>query len=415
MTAEQRTELEIIARSTSRPHREVRHAKALVMAADGVANSEIAERLGVGRGSVLAWRARFETEGVERIGKVAKGRGRKPSIPQETIDAIVHDTLHTTPDAETHWSCRSMAAHAGVSKAMVQRIWSSRGIKPHLVRTFKLSNDPHFEEKLVDVVGLYLDPPERAVVLCVDEKSQIQALDRTQPSLPMKKGRGGSMTHDYKRNGTTTLFAALDTASGKVTGLCLSRHRHKEFLVFLKMLDGQVPKGLDVHLVLDNYGTHKHPNVKTLVGQAPPLPSSLHAHVELVAQPRGALVPGADRQGHPPRRVPERRSPHRCDRRVRRQAQRRSQAVHLDGERRIDHREGGTRASGAQGSVGSMRRHCTSSVGTKAWMPENRATPSWSSCPSRRSRTADLPMATVSAPKTANTTAAQPIRRSMAT
>jgi transposase len=262
MTAEQRSELERIARSSSRPHREVRHAKGLLLAADGVANATIAERVGVGRGTVLAWRARFEADGVERIGKVAKGRGRKPSIPQETIEKIVHDTLHTTPESATHWSCRTMAAHAGISKAMVQRIWSSRGIKPHLVRTFKLSNDPRFEEKLVDVVGLYLDPPERAVVLCVDEKSQIQALDRTQPSLPLKKGRAGTMTHDYKRNGTTTLFAALDAATGQVMGLCLSRHRHKEFLAFLKLIDGQVPKGLDVHLVLDNYGTHNHPNVK---------------------------------------------------------------------------------------------------------------------------------------------------------
>jgi transposase len=260
---------EKIARSTSRPHREVRHAKALVMAADGVANTEIAGRLGVGRGTVLAWRARFETDGIERIGKVAKGRGRKPSIAQETIEAIVHDTLHTTPPSETHWSCRSMAAHAGISKAMVQRIWSSRGIKPHLVRTFKLSNDPRFEEKLVDVVGLYLDPPEHAVVLCVDEKSQIQALDRTQPGLPIKKGRAGTMTHDYKRNGTTTLFAALDAATGKVTGLCLSRHRHKEFLVFLRVIDAQVPKGLDVHLVLDNYGTHNHPNVEKWLAKHP--------------------------------------------------------------------------------------------------------------------------------------------------
>lgn len=269
MTAEQRGELELIARSPSRPHREVRHAKALVMAADGVANTEIARRLGVGRGSVVAWRARFETDGLERIGKVAKGRGRKPSIPQEVIEAIVDDTLHTKPPAETHWSCRSMAAHAGISKAMVQRIWSSRGIKPHLVRTFKLSNDPRFEEKLVDVVGLYLDPPKRAVVLCVDEKSQIQALDRTQPSLPIKKGRAGTVTHDYKRNGTTTLFAALDAATGKVTGLCLSRHRHKEFLVFLKVIDGRVPKDLDVHLVVDNYGTHNHPNVQAWLTRHP--------------------------------------------------------------------------------------------------------------------------------------------------
>jgi transposase len=269
MTAEQRAELETIARSTSRPHREVRHAKALLMAADGVANSEIAERVGVGRGSVLAWRSRFETGGVNRIGKVAKGRGRKRSISQEAIEAVVADTLHSTPPAETHWSCRSMAVHSGMSKATVQKIWSSRGIKPHLVRTFKLSNDPRFEEKLVDVVGLYLDPPQRAVVLCVDEKSQIQALDRSQPSLPMKKGRAGTMTHDYKRHGTTTLFAALDAATGKVTALCLSRHRHKEFLVFLKVIDGQVPKGLDVHLVLDNYGTHNHPNVQAWLAKHP--------------------------------------------------------------------------------------------------------------------------------------------------
>jgi transposase len=269
MTVEQRAELETIARSTSRPYREVRHAKAVLMAADGVANAEIAKRVGVGRASVLAWRSRFETDGVERIGRVAKGRGRKRTISQEAIEAVVHDTLHSTPPAETHWSCRSMAAHAGMSKATVQKIWSSRGIKPHLVRTFKLSNDPRFEEKLVDVVGLYLDPPERAVVLCVDEKSQIQALDRTQPSLPIKKGRAGTMTHDYKRNGTTTLFAALDAATGKVTGLCLSRHRHKEFLVFLKVIDGQVPKGLDVHLVLDNYGTHNHPAVKAWLAKHP--------------------------------------------------------------------------------------------------------------------------------------------------
>src|SRR5919202_4687041 len=269
MTVEQRAQLEVIARSSVRAHREVLHAKALLMAADGVANTEIAQQIGVGRGTVLAWRARFEAEGIERIGKVAKGRGRKASIPQEKVEAIVHDTLHPPPTAETHWSCRSMAAHAGISKAMVQRIWSSRGIKPHLVRTFKLSNDPRFEEKLVDVVGLYLDPPERAVVLCMDEKSQIQALDRTQPSLPMKKGRAGTMTHDYKRNGTTTLFAALDVLTGVVIGLCLSRHRHKEFLVFLKVIDGQVPKDLDVHLVLDNYGTHNHPNVKKWLAKHP--------------------------------------------------------------------------------------------------------------------------------------------------
>jgi len=160
--------------------------------------------------------------------------------------------------SESRTTASNLAASASARRWLARR----RRFNACLVRTFKLSNDPRFEEKLVDVVGLYLDPPERAVVLCVDEKSQIQALDRTQPSLPMKKGRAGSMTHDYKRNGTTTLFAALDAATGKVTGLCLSRHRHREFLVFLKVIDAQVPNGLDVHLVLDNYGTHNHPNVK---------------------------------------------------------------------------------------------------------------------------------------------------------
>jgi transposase len=178
-------------------------------------------------------------------------------------------TLHETPAGETHWSCRSMAARAGVSSATVQRIWSARGIKPHQVKTFKLSNDPRFEEKLVDVVGLYLNPPENAIVLAMDEKSQIQALDRTQPSLPIKPGRAGTMTHDYKRNGTTTLFAALDVLSGSVIGQCLARHRHVEFVKFLRTIDREVPKGLQIHLILDNYATHNHPNVKAWLAKHP--------------------------------------------------------------------------------------------------------------------------------------------------
>jgi transposase len=166
------------------------------------------------------------------------------------------------PENSTHWSTREMAKAAEVSQSTVQRIWSANGIKPHLVRTFKLSTDPKFEEKLVDVVGLYMDPPENAMVLCVDEKSQVQALDRTQPGLPMKKGRCGTMTHDYKRNGTTTLFAALDVLTGKVIGSCKKRHRHEEFLSFLKQVDRVTPTDLDLHVVLDNYATHKHPDVK---------------------------------------------------------------------------------------------------------------------------------------------------------
>ena len=261
LTEGQRKILENMAKSRTAAHREVTRAKALLLAGQGVANTAIAARLGVSPSSVVSWRSRFCEEGLAQLGKVRAGRGRKASIPAEKVDAIVHATLHAKPAGETHWSCRSMAKSQGVSPATVQRIWSARGLKPHRVKTFKLSNDKRFEEKLVDVVGLYLDPPDKAVVLCMDEKSQIQALDRTQPSLPMKKGRAGTMTHDYKRNGTTTLFAALNVLTGMVIGQCLPRHRHGEFLKFLRRIDREVPKGLAIHLILDNYATHKHENV----------------------------------------------------------------------------------------------------------------------------------------------------------
>ncbi len=261
--------LEVLARSSSAPHQQVRRAQALLMAAAGEANTRIAERLGVTVVTVRSWRARFAQAGLADLGVIRPGRGRKPSIPAEKVEAIVHATLHEKPVGETHWSCRSMAKAQGVSPATVQRIWSARNIKPHRVKMFKLSNDKRFEEKLVDVVGLYLNPPEKAIVLSMDEKSQIQALDRTQPSLPMKKGRAGTMTHDYKRNGTTTLFAALDVLTGTVIGECLPRHRHIEFLKFLRRIDREVPKGLQVHLILDNYSTHKHENVKKWLAKHP--------------------------------------------------------------------------------------------------------------------------------------------------
>ena len=259
MSEGQRVALEALARSQVAPHRQVQRAKALLMAGDGQANSHIAFDLEVTVTTVRSWRERFAEEGLAKLGEVRKGRGRKPSISEDTVAEIVELTLHSKPDGHTHWSCRTMAAKAGVSPATVQRIWDARGLKPHRVENFKLSNDPQFEDKLVDVVGLYLNPPEKAVVLCMDEKSQIQALDRTQTSLPMVKGRAGTMTHDYKRHGTTTLFAALDVASGKVFGQCLPKHRHEEFLIFLRTIDRNVPKGLQVHLILDNYQTHKHP------------------------------------------------------------------------------------------------------------------------------------------------------------
>jgi transposase len=269
MTDGQREILENLSRSLTAPHREVIRAQALVLAAEGVANTAIAAQLGVSPSSVVAWRERFGAEGLAKIGRVRPGRGRKPQIPPEKIDEIVRLTQETTPEGETHWSCRSMAKAAGVSPATVQRVWSARGLKPHRVKTFKLSNDKRFEEKLIDVVGLYLNPPEKAVVLCMDEKSQIQALDRTQPSLPMKKGRAGTMTHDYKRNGTTTLFAALNVLTGVVIGQCLPRHRNGEFLKFLRLIDKEVPNGLQIHLIVDNYATHKHPNVTAWLAKHP--------------------------------------------------------------------------------------------------------------------------------------------------
>jgi transposase len=219
----QREVLETLAGSRAAAYRVVQRARALLLAGDGVSNSEISEVVGISRPTVLSWRSQFEKDGLVGFGEVAKGRGPKPSISEEKVAEIVNLTLHSKPEGETHWSCRSMAKRVGVSPASVQRIWSARGLKPHLVKTFKLSHDHHFEEKLVDVVGLYLNPPDQAVVLCMDEKSQIQALDRTQPSLPMKKGRAGTMTHDYKRHGTTTLFAALNVLTGVVIGRWVSR------------------------------------------------------------------------------------------------------------------------------------------------------------------------------------------------
>ena len=273
--------LESLARSQSGAHREVVRAKALLMAADGVANTAIARSLSVSPASVKSWRDRFAEEGLAKLGQVRKGRGRKPSIPQSKIDEIIDLTQNYRPTGETHWSCRTMAAAAGVSKSTVQLVWHARGLKLRRVQTFKLSNDPRFEEKLVDVVGLYINPPEKAIVLCADEKSSVQALDRTQASLPMVKGRGETMTHDYKRHGTTTLFAALDVLTGTVIGQCMPRHRHQEWLKFLKTVDREVPNDLAIHLILDNYATHKHQDVGKWLDNHP----RFHLHFTPTSEP----------------------------------------------------------------------------------------------------------------------------------
>jgi transposase len=254
LSKKERSSLSAISASVSLPHRAVREAKGLLLAGDGVANTRIASALGVSRSAVIEWREHFETDGVDWVGEVHEGRGRKPVISQDRIDQMIEDTLTTRPPEATHWSNRSMAEHSGLSRTTVQREWNARGIKPHLTKTFKVSSDPEFEHKLIDVVGLYLNPPDGAIVLSFDEKSQIQALDRTQRSLPMKQGRPGTVTHDDKRHGTTSLFAALDVASGQLIG-------HEEFLCFLKVINREVTRGQEIHLVLDNYATHKHPDV----------------------------------------------------------------------------------------------------------------------------------------------------------
>jgi transposase len=262
MTSAQRQILDKVAKSSTAPHREVTRARVLLDAAEGVANAEIARRHDASVVTVRAWRAAFEADGLTGWGKVKPGRGRRPTISEDKIAEIVELTTTTTPTGHTHWSTRTMADHVGVSHSKVQQIWSELGLKPHRVDTFKVSNDPKFTEKLIDVVGLYLNPPQQAVVLCMDEKSQIQALDRSQPSLPMTKGRAATMTHDYRRNGTTTLFAAMNVLTGKVIGQCLPSHTSDEFIKFLNTVDREVPPGLQIHLILDNYSTHKHAKVQ---------------------------------------------------------------------------------------------------------------------------------------------------------
>jgi len=262
LNSQDRQELEQWVSAHTTPQQVSQRCRIVLTAADGRQDKEIAEDLEINFKTVALWRGRFRDEGMDCLWEVAPGRGRKATYPADKVAAIIDSSLQRRPVGATHWSCRSMAEEHGVSKATVNRIWQSHQIKPHRTKSFKLSRDPHFLEKLTDVVGLYLNPPTKALVLCVDEKSQIQALDRTQPGLPLKKGRCGTMTHDYKRNGTTTLFAALEVIDGKVVGQCYARHRHQEFLKFLQRLDEEFPGQAKLHLVMDNYGTHKHPRVQ---------------------------------------------------------------------------------------------------------------------------------------------------------
>lgn len=260
--AADRERLERLVRDRNTPQKVVWRARIVLGAADGLNAVTIAATVGKSVLTVRRWRRRYEAKGVDGLLKDATRPPRRKPLTAEQIKQVVHMTLNKRPPNATHWSVRSLATAAGISYSSVQRIWHAHGLKPHLTRSFKVSRDPNFVAKVEDVVGLYLNPPDRALVLSVDEKSQIQALDRTQPGLPIKKGRAGTMTHDYKRNGTTTLFAALNMLDGTVIGTCMPRHRHREFLRFLKQIDIQTPADLDLHLIVDNYSTHKTAAVK---------------------------------------------------------------------------------------------------------------------------------------------------------
>ena len=251
------------------PQRTVLRASICLLAADGLPNRIIAQTLKTSRPTVLQWRKRFEERGPEGLSEDAPHGPSSRSLSAEKIKEIVEATLHTTPPDATHWSTRTMAQIMGVSNATISRIWDAHGLQPHRLEGFKLSKDKRFVEKLTDVVGVYLNPPDKAVILCMDEKSQIQALDRTQPGLPMKKGRCGTMTHDYKRNGTTCLFAALNVLEGKVIGSCYPRHRNIEFRKLLRQIDRETPKDLAIHMILDTYGTHNHPKDKAWLDKHP--------------------------------------------------------------------------------------------------------------------------------------------------
>lgn len=265
----ERSTLEKWSRGQRTQVRLMTRAKIVLLAAQGWLNKDIAMELGVGRDTVARWRQRFAAQRLAGIEKDAPRGGRTPSKRNAHARRIIETTTQTKPEDATHWSTRTLARHLGVSPSMVQRVWKANGLKPHRVKTFKVSNDKHFIEKMTDVVGLYLNPPEHALVLCADEKTSIQALDRTQPGLPIKKGRCGTMTHDYKRNGTTTLFAALEVAEGRLIGTCMKKHRHQEWLKFLRLIDRQTPANMDLHLIVDNYATHKHANVKKWLEKHP--------------------------------------------------------------------------------------------------------------------------------------------------
>jgi transposase len=262
VTSADRVRLDAIVGDRNSPQKHVWRARIVLLTADGKGTNAITQAVGKDKTVVWRWQERFMHEGIDGLTRDKTRPPRIPPLPTEIVDRVIALTNQAPPHEATHWTAPAMAKAVGISPSSVRRMWKGHGLQPHRVRAFKISNDPKFADKLKEVVGLYVDPPAHAVVLSIDEKSQIQALDRTQPGLPMKKGRCATMTHDYKRNGTTTLFAALDTLEGKVIGRCMQRHRHQEFIRFLNAVEREVPADKAVHVVLDNYATHKHPRVK---------------------------------------------------------------------------------------------------------------------------------------------------------
>jgi transposase len=264
-----RARLEAVVANRNSPQKHVWRARIILLTADGFGTAEIERRAGVDKNSVWRWQERFMQEGVDGLLRDKTRPSRIPPLEPQTVGRVIALTQQDPPGETTHWTGAAMAKAAGISVSSAQRIWRSHGLQPHRVRQFKLSSDPQFATKLRDIVGLYVDPPSHAIVLSLDEKSQIQALDRTQPGLPLKKGRAGTMTHDYKRNGTTTLFAALDVLDGKVIGRCMQRHRHQEFIRFLNAIEAEIPAGKIIHVILDNYGPHKHPKTRAWLDRHP--------------------------------------------------------------------------------------------------------------------------------------------------
>ena len=301
LSDDERAELEALSRRRKTSQGLARRARIVLAAAEGLENKEIAVRLEASADTVGKWRRRYAAEGLDGLYDEPRP-GAPRQIGDDAIAEAVRLTLEETPPDATHWSLRSMARASGHAPSTIHRIWRAFGLQPHRSETFKLSSDPFFVEKVRDIVGLYLAPPDRALVLCVDEKSQIQALDRSQPLLPMRPGQAERRSHDYKRHGTTSLFAALDIATGEIIGKCFPRHRAREFRKFLDLVEANVPADLDIHIVMDNYGTHKTKAIRDWVRQTAALAGPFHTHQRLLAQPGRALVRAADRQTDQARR-----------------------------------------------------------------------------------------------------------------